>query len=137
MLLSPWFRGPEWRTLRLLTCIATGMFAFAPIGHAWYLWGLDHLIHIGVPEYLLEGVLLLTGCYIYQVGRFPSLSCMIFPKALQARIPESLAPGRFDIWGSSHTLWHIFVVLSIFAHMQGLGKAKDYIDYQGYCETLA
>lgn len=42
VLLSPWFRAPEWRGLRLASCIATGMSAFAPIGHAWYLWGTAH-----------------------------------------------------------------------------------------------
>lgn len=44
----------------------------------------------------------------------------------QKRIPESLYPGRFDIWGHSHTIWHIFVVLSILAHMGGLLHARNY-----------
>ncbi|KAJ5699129.1 hypothetical protein N7462_001134 [Penicillium macrosclerotiorum] len=109
VLLGPWFRAPEWRTLRLASFIATGMSAFAPIGHAWYLWGYHYLFRIGVPYYLLEGALLLTGCYIYL-----------------SRLPESLYPGRFDIWGHSHTLWHIFVVLSIVAHLRGLQSAWEY-----------
>lgn len=69
--LSPWFRAPEWRSLRLASCIATGLSTFAPIGHAWYLWGSAHLVDIGVPYYLLEGAFLLVGCYIYQVGTLP------------------------------------------------------------------
>jgi adiponectin receptor len=71
VLLSPRFRAPERRGLRLASCIATGMSAFAPIGHAWYLWGSAHLIGNGVPYYLLEGAFLLAGCYIYQVGVLP------------------------------------------------------------------
>lgn len=71
VLLSPWFRAPEWRSLRLTGCIATGLSAFAPIGHAWYLWGSAYLVGIGVPYYLLEGAFLLAGCYIYQVGTLP------------------------------------------------------------------
>lgn len=71
VLLSPWFRAPEWRSLRLASCIATGLSAIAPIGHAWYLWGSAHLMGIGVPYYLLEGAFLLIGCYIYQVGTLP------------------------------------------------------------------
>lgn len=49
------------------------MSAFAPIGHAWYLWGYAHLLRIGVPYYLLEGVFLLAGCYVFAVGITPYL----------------------------------------------------------------
>ncbi|KAJ5813509.1 hemolysin-III related protein [Penicillium pulvis] len=119
ILLSPWFRGPEWRFVRLSSCIATGLFAFAPISHAGYLWGPRYLLRIGVPYYLLEGALLLVGCYFYQT-----------------RIPESIYPGRFDIWGHSHTLWHILVTLSILAHMGGLLSAREYNDKHAPCRLL-
>jgi hypothetical protein len=68
VLLGPWFQAPEWRNLRLASCISTGLSAFAPIGHAWYLWGTSHLVGVGVPYYLLEGAFLLAGCYVYQVS---------------------------------------------------------------------
>lgn len=44
----------------------------------------------------------------------------------QARIPEKLAPGRFDIWGSSHQIFHVLVVMAAGAHLIGLLKAFDY-----------
>ncbi|KAJ1633547.1 hemolysin-III related-domain-containing protein [Pavlovales sp. CCMP2436] len=28
-------------------------------------------------------------------------------------LPERCAPGRFDVWGHSHTWWHVFVMLAI------------------------
>lgn len=30
-----------------------------------------------------------------------------------SRFPERVAPGRFDLWGHSHTWWHVCVVLAI------------------------
>lgn len=44
----------------------------------------------------------------------------------QARIPEKLAPGSFDIWGSSHQIFHVLVVMAAGAHLIGLLKAFDY-----------
>ncbi|KAJ5110238.1 hemolysin-III related protein [Penicillium argentinense] len=116
ILLSPWFCDEEWRSLRLFSCIAIGLSAVAPISHAGYLWGYDYLLGIGVPYYLLEGVLLLVGCFVFRT-----------------RIPESFFPGQFDIWGHSHTLWHIFVVLSIVAHIAGLSHAVNYIHQSALC----
>jgi adiponectin receptor len=37
-----------------------------------------------------------------------------------------MAPGRFDIWGSSHQLFHIFVMLAATSHLVGMAKAFDY-----------
>lgn len=49
-----------------------------------------------------------------------------FFRDLQARIPERLAPGSFDIWGSSHQIFHVLVVMAAGAHLVGLLKAFDY-----------
>jgi len=45
---------------------------------------------------------------------------------MQARFPERLAPGSFDIWGSSHQIFHVFVVLAAVSHMYGMAKAFDF-----------
>lgn len=71
-LLTPKFRGPEWRSFRLGSFVCTGLSAFAPIGHAGTLWGLPYIARIGVPYYLLEGLLLGIGCYFWEV-RYPIL----------------------------------------------------------------
>lgn len=72
ILLSPRFRGPEYRLFRLSSFIATGLSAFAPIGHAWVLWGPVYARGIGVPYYFLEGLFLIIGCYLWEV-------CLFFP----------------------------------------------------------
>lgn len=69
-LLSPKFRGPQFRSLRLAAFIGTGLSAIAPIGHVWLAWGSNRLEKMGVPYYFLEGVLLFIGCYFWEVGVF-------------------------------------------------------------------
>jgi adiponectin receptor len=60
-------------------------------------------------------------------GRLPQLNPEgEIADALQRRVPESLYPGAFDIWGHSHTIWHVFVTLSIGAHVIGLLHALEY-----------
>jgi len=33
-----------------------------------------------------------------------------------SRIPERLYPGKFDIWGHSHQIWHFFVLSAAILH---------------------
>lgn len=42
------------------------------------------------------------------------------------RIPERLAPGRFDYFLASHQIFHVCVVLAALAHYYGTLKALDY-----------
>jgi adiponectin receptor len=51
-----------------------------------------------------------------------------------ARVPERLMPGRFDIVGSSHQIFHVLVVCAATAHLTGLLKAFDY-RHSGAAET--
>lgn len=74
ILLSPRFRGPDWRLFRLGSFVATGLSAFAPIGHAWVLCGPLYVWGIGVPYYLLEGVLLVIGCCFWEVDTLSTIS---------------------------------------------------------------
>eukprot|EP00164_Ancoracysta_twista_P001228 GFYU01001611.1.p1 GENE.GFYU01001611.1~~GFYU01001611.1.p1 ORF type:complete len:323 (-),score=43.26 GFYU01001611.1:20-988(-) len=74
------------------------VFSVVPICH-WIVlagWGSDEVKNFA---WVLFGVLACYACgfvfFIFQ-------------------IPERLAPGKFDIWGQSHTLWHIFVTAGAF-----------------------
>ena len=44
----------------------------------------------------------------------------------QSRFPESWKPARFDIWGSSHQIFHCLVVLGAVAHFHGLLTAYEW-----------
>lgn len=48
-----------------------------------------------------------------------------------ARNPETFWPLKYDIYGSSHQVLHIAVVLAGLAHMFGLFRAFDYLHTYG------
>merc|ERR1712037_967809 len=44
-----------------------------------------------------------------------------------------LLPGRCDLWGQSHQIFHILVVVGALAHLKGLALMADYRSDQGAC----
>ena len=90
--------------------VLMGLSAVFPVLHASRLYGFPQLRDtIGLDWVLLQGFLYILGAGIYA-----------------ARFPERLAPGKFDIWGSSHQVFHVLVVLAAMSHLVGLVKAFDY-----------
>lgn len=91
--------------------VAMGGSAVIPVLHGLKLYGrvaLDE--RIGLSWVLLEGALYISGAAIYA-----------------ARIPEKWSPGRYDLYGSSHQIFHFLVVAAAGAHLVGLVKAFDYL----------
>lgn len=41
-------------------------------------------------------------------------------------MPEKWSPGRYDIWGNSHQIFHVLVVVAASSHLIGLVVAFDY-----------
>ena len=137
MLINPCFEGPEWRTFRLLCFIGTGLSAFAPIAHAALLFGFEKLGVMGVRYYLFEGACMIVGSWVYEVSlflffcsfrRLRLVGWMLIPclPFKQRHFPERFWPGRFDVWGHSHTIFHVLVVLGTASHILGLLSAFDY-----------
>lgn len=44
----------------------------------------------------------------------------------KAQVPERLCPGKFDVWGSSHQIFHVLIIFAAMAHLVGLLKAFDH-----------
>ena len=90
--------------------VALGLSAVFPVLHGLKVYGL-HQMHkqIGLSWLVLQGVLYIAGAGIYA-----------------ARIPEKWHPGRYNLLGSSHQIFHVFVVLAAISHLMGLLKAFDY-----------
>lgn len=117
VLLHPKFQGPRWRTFRVCIFIGTGCSAFAPIIHAIVYFGWDYVVNgTGMPWYLGEGGFLILGAVIYSL-----------------RIPECYFPGKFDILGHSHQIFHILVVAASIMHLVGLLKAYEHEYYYPRC----
>ncbi|RAL04421.1 hemolysin III family protein [Aspergillus ibericus CBS 121593] len=110
ILLNPKFQGPRWRTFRVCTFVGTGLSGFAPLIHGISVFGFAKMMEqSGMPYYLGEGALLILGALFYTM-----------------RIPESLRPGKFDIFGCSHQIFHILVVLATAVQLIGILSAFDY-----------
>lgn len=90
--------------------VLMGLSAVAPILHGLKIYGFEQLRRtVGLDWVVLQGVLYILGAAIYA-----------------ARVPERLKPGTFDIWGSSHQIFHVLVVLAAASHLVGLVKAFDF-----------
>jgi len=53
-----------------------------------------------------------TAAYEALMGALYGLGVAVYA----ARVPERWAPGRFDLVGHSHQLFHLFVVAGAYAH---------------------
>ncbi|KAL8732763.1 MAG: hypothetical protein Q9166_002544 [cf. Caloplaca sp. 2 TL-2023] len=117
ILLNPKLQGLRYRTLRVCTFVFTGLSGFAPLVHGIQLFGVKQMNRqSGMPFYLLEGLLLIIGALFYAT-----------------RIPESIKPGKFDIWGCSHQIFHVLVVAATAVHAYGIWEAFDYNYHRRSC----
>lgn len=90
--------------------VALGLSAVIPVLHGSSLYGIDQMQkQIGLNWVILQGALYIIGAGIYA-----------------ARVPEKWHPGRYDVLGSSHQIFHLFVVAAATSHLFGLLKAFDY-----------
>ncbi|KAH8820307.1 mPR-like GPCR protein [Xylogone sp. PMI_703] len=117
ILMSPRFQGLRWRALRTSVFIGTALSGLIPVIHGIALFGFPRMAReTGIPYYLAEGVLLGIGVFFYAT-----------------RIPECFKPGVFDIWGSSHQLFHIFVVFATAVHLVGILTAYQWHYHHQTC----
>ncbi|KAL5753156.1 hypothetical protein ACOSP7_023325 [Xanthoceras sorbifolium] len=99
--LLPVFQSPEFRTIRASLFFGMGLSGVAPILHKVILfWHQPEALHTTGYE-ILMGVLYGIGALIYAT-----------------RIPERWMPGKFDIAGHSHQLFHVLVVAGAYTHYQ-------------------
>lgn len=101
------FRTPALRPFRAAMFVAMGLSAVVPVLHACRIYGFHTLRRtIGLDWVLLQGALYILGAGLYA-----------------ARFPECVWPGGFDVWGSSHQIFHVLVLAAAGAHFVGLVKA--------------
>lgn len=104
------FRTPAWRPYRAGMFVLMGLSAVFPVFHGLELYGYEDMQdRIGLNWMVFQGFLYILGAGLYA-----------------ARWPESSWPGSFDIWGSSHQIFHVLVVLAAASHLYGLAIAFDH-----------
>lgn len=97
--LLPMFQNPEFRTIRASLFLGMGLSGVAPILHKLILFSHQ-------PEALHT-----TG-YEILMGMFYGLGALVYA----TRIPERWMPGKFDIAGHSHQLFHLLVIAGAYTH---------------------
>lgn len=108
--LLPFFRGAKWRPFRALMFVAMGLSAVFPVLHGLQIYSFERMDQlIGLKWLIAQGALYILGAGLYA-----------------ARVPERYGPGTFDIWGASHQIFHVLVVLAAAVHLVGLLKAFDH-----------
>ncbi|CAM1507534.1 Fc.00g071750.m01.CDS01 [Cosmosporella sp. VM-42] len=104
------FRTPRWRPYRTMMFIGLGVSGVVPIIHGATIYGFQGLEdRMSLSWVALHGAMYIFGAVLYAT-----------------RWPERSAPGKFDIWGNSHQIFHMFVVLAAATHFYGMAKAFDY-----------
>lgn len=100
------FSSAEYRWLRTGTFIALGSTGIIPLVHSILKYGYRlSQSTMAVDHLLLMGALYIFGAWIYAY-----------------RIPERWYPRTFDIFGSSHQIWHLFVIAAAYTHYLGITK---------------
>ncbi|KAK4073315.1 hypothetical protein Purlil1_13078 [Purpureocillium lilacinum] len=89
------------------------------------------LRYLGMKWYLLELTFYATGVGLYAVC-LHAYRVMQPDKGsderLQFRISERLAPGRFDIWGSSHQIFHAAILCAMYARGCSIERVHNVSD---------
>ncbi|CAL5370950.1 unnamed protein product [Camellia sinensis] len=97
--LLPVFQKPEHRNTRTFIFVGMGLSGVAPIMHKLILFqNRPEALHTTGYE-ILMGVFYCMGAFFYTT-----------------RIPERWMPGKFDIAGHSHQLFHVLVVAGAYTH---------------------
>ena len=108
------FRHPNLRPYRALMYTCPGFSALGFVAHGLLLHGWETQNRRMSLNWMgLMMMLNLIGALAYVV-----------------RVPERFYPGTFDIYGSSHQILHVMVILAGLAHMFGLFSAFDYVHSQ-------
>lgn len=112
--LFPVFQNPEYRALRAGLFFGMGVSGVVPVIHKLILfWHRPEALHTTGYE-ILMGVLYGLGALVYAT-----------------RIPERWMPGRFDIAGHSHQLFHVLVVAAAYTHYRAGLVYLKWRDLQG------
>lgn len=70
IVVHPRFQGRRWRGFRVACFVGLGMSGIAPVVHGLYLFGLRTMLRqSGLPYYLAEAGLLVTGAVVYAVSK--------------------------------------------------------------------
>ncbi|KAL3526898.1 hypothetical protein ACH5RR_011554 [Cinchona calisaya] len=112
--LLPMFQTPGYRSIRAALFFGMGVSGVAPILHKLILfWHQPEALH--------------TTGYELLMGAFYGIGALVY----SMRVPERWMPGKFDIAGHSHQLFHVLVVAGAYTHYRAGLVYLRWRDVQG------
>jgi len=119
VVLSPEYRGPTGRHARTKVFISFGLCGVLPVFHLSLSHGINTLREMGFHWLLAAGAMYIAGATLYA-----------------NRVPERLAPGKFDLFFSSHQIFHVFVIFAALSTYQCVLAVFDHRHSErGTCAT--
>lgn len=110
------FATPLYRPFRSLMFILFGLSGAIPVIVASYIFGLSGAFRRSSAGWLiLEGVFYISGAILY-AARFPE---RIYHKGEHC---DKKIPGRFDLFGHLHQIFHFMVVIAAACHFKALSN---------------
>lgn len=109
------FQKPEFYKLRATTFVALGLWGVVPATHL-VLTNRDPALRQACALVALSGILYIAGAVLYAT-----------------RFPERTRPGRFDVVGHSHQLFHVCVVIAALIHYVASKQFHDLYNERGGC----
>ncbi|XP_017058664.1 LOW QUALITY PROTEIN: adiponectin receptor protein [Drosophila ficusphila] len=104
------FSEPGLRPLRAGVFMSFGLSGVIPAVHYSIMEGwFSQMSRASLGWLILMGLLYILGALLYAL-----------------RVPERWFPGKFDIWGQSHQIFHILVIAAAFVHYHGISEMAMY-----------
>ncbi|XP_034665043.1 adiponectin receptor protein isoform X2 [Drosophila subobscura] len=104
------FSEPALRPLRAGVFMSFGLSGVIPAIHYSIMEGwFSQMSRASLGWLILMGLLYIIGALLYAL-----------------RVPERWFPGKFDIWGQSHQIFHILVIAAAFVHYHGISEMAMY-----------
>lgn len=139
-LCEPWWRNFYLITTVSMGCVVIGM-SLPTMFQARHYRGLRAAIFTMLGAWGVVPVtqLLLTNGHVWAIRRAFMLDLLMGAiyvggaVVYACRVPERWSPGRFDIAGHSHQLWHAAVVLAAWVHYCAIMVLLQWRDASGGC----
>ncbi|KAJ7600055.1 hemolysin-III related-domain-containing protein [Mycena floridula] len=119
LVLAPTYSIPSYRRMRTYTFFALGVVVVVPFVHCVVRYGLNQASRsLSLHWIVVELFAYVGGALLYA-----------------ERCPECLAPGKFDIIGSSHQIFHMCSLIAVWAHFMAIRAGYNYwhIERHGSC----
>ena len=126
LILHPRLQGPVYRPLRTMAFLLVGLTGLAPVAHmlvqaGWHVAAEHHGLHwwLGEAFWYLVGTCFFASRIPERWWGLPAKAPN--PEKRSATSPAAIARTRFvDIFGASHQLFHVCVVLAAACHCGGV-----------------